>query len=40
MKDRTTGTEIGLKEIKQDFGQFREEMNSEETIWHNKVGQR
>jgi len=40
MKDLTTGTEIGLKEIGQDFSQFREELNSEEAICQNKAGQR
>jgi len=40
MKYYTTGTEIGLKEIRQDFSQFREELNSEEAIWQNKARQR
>jgi hypothetical protein len=31
-KDHTTGAEIGLKEIRQDLSQFREELNSEEAI--------
>lgn len=35
-----TETENSLKEIRQDFSQFREELNSEEAIWQNKARQR
>jgi hypothetical protein len=38
MKEYRTETENILKEFRQDFSQFRDEMNSERAAWQNKVG--
>jgi len=38
IKEYNTETENSLKEFRQDYSQFREQMNSEQANWPNKVG--
>jgi len=38
MMEYRTETENILKEFRQDFSQFREELNSEQAAWQNKAG--
>jgi hypothetical protein len=38
MKDLMTGKETGLKESRQDFSQFREELNSKKQFDRMRVG--
>ena len=38
MKDYRTDTENILKEFRQNFSQFREELNSEQVTWQNRAG--
>jgi ElaB/YqjD/DUF883 family membrane-anchored ribosome-binding protein len=38
MKDYRTETENSLKEFRQDYSQFREQLNSEQAAWQNKAG--
>jgi predicted phage gp36 major capsid-like protein len=38
MKEYRTEAENILKEFRQDFHQFREELNSEQAAWQNKAG--
>jgi len=38
IKEYRTETENSLKEFRQDFSQFREQLNSEQATWQNKTG--
>jgi len=38
IKEYRTGTEYSLKNFRQDYSQFREQMNSEQATWENKAG--
>jgi hypothetical protein len=38
VKEYRTETENSLKEIRQDYSLFREQMNSEQATWQNKAG--
>ena len=38
MNENRTETENSLKEFRQDFSQFREQLNSEQATWQNKTG--
>ena len=38
IKEYRTETENSLKEFRQDFSQFREQLNSEQATWQNEIG--
>ena len=40
IKEYRTEAENSLKEFRQDYSQFREQMNSEQATWQKKVGEK
>ena len=38
VKEYRTETENSLREFRQDYSQFREQMNSEQATWQDKAG--